>query len=1352
MPRPKGMARFVFHLVFLVVLSPAGAIGQNNPPSPARHSGRTPNLDVLRKAITQRSARFLGWKFAAKYARSTSEWQRNASRPARTYVAGAISRPIPQSVSSSQGATSFVNAGFDFRTGPPTGFIPTAVVAGDFNEDGHMDLAISNGGDNTVYVLLGNGDGTFRTPEVLYTRGESPVWITAADLQNNGHLDLAVADGDTDTVEIFLGKGDGTFQPGAQVSLSQTPTFLLAGDFNHDGNQDLVVGLVVDVGAAEPQFELLLGDGTGGFSGAVFPPPITVIEPTPTGWIAAADLNNDGFTDLVTTVTAGSAMTYLNQNGQSFLQGSPFGPSDGAMVVGLGDMDEDGCVDAVELGEYGFVTIAKGTCDGNFTQSAPIAAVGDLDPAIQVIDVNGDGHLDVVGSSAYYGLETAGMGAQGGYLVSVLKGDGKGNLAPAQIYRGGADDFSLAVADLTGDGMPEIVTTDSLDNAATLFVNDGSGNYGAPGGESIGYLSGVTNSPIPDVPMETADLNGDGKPDIVLLEFGQLASDPSQFTALLNDGTGNFLPPIRSPVTAGPNVPYPQFILGDFRNPSKADVAYITMYAPSNIVAFVPGNGDGTFGPAQTLTTLSNPLQLVAGDFNNDGELDFVVVGTDAGQTNWEFDVFLGHGDGTFTHLPSQKFPYLNGGTPQQLIAVDLNHDGKLDLLIGNNDNGGLTVTGDDLIEALGNGDGTFQAPTTLIPHFGPVVVGDLNHDGLPDLVQERDPYENTTGEGVFIPAAVTIYLGTASGGFQQQPSYDLPGFIVPSFYPPPAGDFNGDGAIDVAVRFYTAPTVLTGARLRILQGNGDGTFAVTNHTDLLPALSDPSLGADFNGDGATDLMELVGFTSSFHTIPAGPWPSLDISFDSSPIVGTAGSATVTLDQPATSAETVILSASDPAVQLPSVLTFNTGQSTQSFSFSLGSGFDATHALGLYAMLGTETAVAYAAEANSNFPVGVAASMSPSSDSTTPGGTASVALQLASQQGYSGTFSSFQCSGLPPGATCSFAANSLFVPPGETAGVGITVSTSSSTPLGTYSVSASATDGQVQAIGQVQLGIGDFSLNMSPNPVVTGPTANALPTVTSTSSNGLGGSITLSCSGLPVSVQCGQAGNILMANGGSTVLAVDPTQAIAGDYPFTVMGTLNNVSHQISALLRVGDFTASLDNTAATLAAGQSATFKVTLASVNHYASTISIFCQPSSQQITCTASPATANLTDGGTASVQLTITAPSSAAISVDPLFFSAPALLCMAILLCMSIQPRRAVAVRVVLATALLAGVAGCGSGGGGAGGGGAGGGSGAGGNPPPPTPQTINVSVTASAAVTQNDLNNQKILGPIVITLD
>jgi len=1306
----------------------------------------------------------LGWKFAGLSGQDTKKWQRK-NHQSQYLPSAEIARGLAQPGGGTPASGGIANAGFLARPHLPAGFIPTAITNGDFNEDGKMDFAVSNGGDNTIYVFLGNGDGTFKVPEILYTQGQSPNWITAVKLRKNGHVDLAVTDGDSNTVEVFLGNGDGTFQPSTQTSLPQIPSFILAADVNNDGNQDLVVGLVLDWDATEPQIEVLLGNGAGGFSGTAFSTGVTISPdgPVPTDWIAAGDLNNDGYVDFVTTVTGALYISYLSQSGAGFSLVNYFGYGDDGpdvpLVVGLGDMDEDGCLDAVRLGDLGLLTVAKGTCDGNFALGPnPTAMVGDFDPAIQVVDVDGDGHLDVVGAAVFYPTaDNPEAGVEAGYLLSVLKGDGKGNLGVAQTYRGGSDIYSFIVADFNGDHRPEILTADSSENQVSMFTNDGTGSYGPPQGATIGYTFGPVNAPDNLSPMEVADLNGDGKADLLLIEYAEQAGSPPELTALMNDGAGKFLPPVRTSITVGESIPIPVFISGAFRNPAKPDVIYINKYDGVNsvfYVAFFAGNGDGTFNPLVTLTTLPNPQVLVAGDFNKDGKLDFAVMGTDSTGQKWEVDVFLGHGDGTFTQLPAQLFPMLGADEPQQLIAVDLNHDGNLDLLIGLNANVGWVASGDDLIEALGNGDGTFQAPTTVISHFGAVAVADVNHDGYPDLIQNRDPNGDFGQEGLLYQPGVTVYLGSADGSFHQQPSYDLPGVTLPSFNPALVGDFNGDGIPDIAVRCWIAQpwAYLVEPLLVVLQGVGDGTFIVTGHTYQLPAASYPLVGADFNGDGATDLLELTGITSSFSTIPAAPAPTLDIVLDSSPVLGNTGKATVTLDLPATSSETVTLSASDPAIQLPASVHFNAGQQAQDVPFTLGSGFDATHVFALYATLGTQTATAFGTKPNPNLPVGVTAQLSypltPQSTDVTvePGETFEIFFGITSEGGYSGTFSSLKCNGLPAGASCSFSAASLPILPAGSESVGVTISTSTSTPFGTQNVTVSGTDGFVTAAASFQMGIGGFSLSISPTTIAVGPTGNAVSTISSTATNGLNEPLNFVCNGLPAGTQCGPD-NFMYTSSPPTGFGISHNQLAPNDYPFQIVGTADIVSHTINAVLRVGDYTASLDKTTATLSGGQSATFNVTLTSVNHYASSITVFCELPVNTLTCVAAPSPATLADDGTTTVQLTIkdTAAAQGNRRVAWQSSGGSFLLACLVPLCFGIVRRRVRPPLALIAVAALTMMISCG-------GGSSGGGGGSPPPPPPPPPQTVNITVVAQAAATQSDSNNQKTLGPIVITLD
>lgn len=146
------------------------------------------------------------------------------------------------------------------------------------------------------------------------------------------------------------------------------------------------------------------------------------------------------------------------------------------------------------------------------------------------------------------------------------------------------------------------------------------------------------------------------------------------------------------------------------------------------------------------MDTLTNPTIVESGDVDHDGKMDFVVFGTGRNTALAELDAYLGNGDGTFQHLPAQVWPALPdaaGSLPAQLFLADFNHDGKPDLLFAQN----------DVELGLGNGDGTFQSPTTILRNFGPVAVGDVNHDGYLDLVQARNSGQSAVTRRIIMQA-----------------------------------------------------------------------------------------------------------------------------------------------------------------------------------------------------------------------------------------------------------------------------------------------------------------------------------------------------------------------------------------------------------------------------------------------------------------------------------------------------------------------------------------------------------------------------------------------------------------------
>jgi hypothetical protein len=355
---------------------------------------------------------------------------------------GGSSNPAFFQIGAPEASVTFVNA----PNSPLTIPLPSAVVAADFNEDGKPDLAIA--GAISVYVLLGNGNGTFSPASNSPMAVPSPPFddfgtphtgpaLVTGDFNHSGHTGLAVGLFQNLAAAILLGKGDGTFSfADTLAATGGGPTVsLIAADFNGDGNLDLAAANELN----GQGLAILLGYGHGAFNDV---PQNAVISPTSSG---AGDFNGDGILDLV---LGGSGIPNSGNSGVMLGHGDgTFTPLPSAIpngFVAVCDFNGDGKLDiAVADPQQNTVTILLGDGNGAFTTApgSPIT-VGNTPEAIVAADFNNDGKLDL--AIANFGDGT----------VTLLLGNGDGTFTPSggSPYKVGAGASGLAVADFNGDG------------------------------------------------------------------------------------------------------------------------------------------------------------------------------------------------------------------------------------------------------------------------------------------------------------------------------------------------------------------------------------------------------------------------------------------------------------------------------------------------------------------------------------------------------------------------------------------------------------------------------------------------------------------------------------------------------------------------------------------------------------------------------------------------------------------------------------------------------------------------------------------------------------------------------------
>ncbi len=641
-----------------------------------------------------------------------------------------------------------------------------------------------------VAIFENLGDGTLQFTGTVGTGGQGPQQLALEDRNGDGIPDISVVNSAAagSNFTIRLGNGDLTFGDRNTFDIPDGPGGFDFGDLNGDGLEDLIVARERNGNAA-----VMLADGLGGFT-------FTETSIGPGSLDASlADFDGDGNLDYVIGTTSGVRVAFGDGAGAFQDRQTITGTATVYQAVEIADLNNDGLVDilATSLATL-HVFINQGR--GQFVETAFATGAGIVTHEdIAVADLNRDGFLDVMIPTEF----------DGNVLAFYNEGFGQFSTSSRGVFFAGINTQSVAIGDLSGDGDLEAVVgnelkrSGSINGAITVLEGIGDGTFIQSNDSGLAGARPQT--------VELADVNQDGILDLVSIVTRTGTALQSSLALQFGNGTGNFEDAIDIPLNVnGPN----DFVVADFNNDGLPDFAVTAAFDDDVLVLLQ--NPDGSFPDPQRIDFSGQGRSIEAADLNNDGNVDLVARFSD-------IIVMLGDGTGAFPAVTIFDEPFSGQGGDDELQIVDVDNDGKLDL---------LGTTRRNFIFMAGDGSGGFNAAQQRGTggFFGAdsVAAGDVNGDGLADLIAIDDGLSVRfgTGGGAFDNAVITTFGNNVRGqGIE----------LV---------DFDNDGDLDALTLISSGNTVL------VMLNDGNGQFVehgrfVTGNQPVNLATGD----LDFDGD-----------------------------------------------------------------------------------------------------------------------------------------------------------------------------------------------------------------------------------------------------------------------------------------------------------------------------------------------------------------------------------------------------------------------------------------------------------------------------------------------------------------------